>query len=129
MEKARLVAKKQISTWVYLTGYIFSLVLTFEAYFLVRRHDNSHHSIYSHNFLVATIMGLAIVQLFVQLIYFLHLDKEPKPRIKLAALLFAAVTIIIVVFGSIWIMENLDYHHGNRTQTEINKYIRSQSDL
>jgi hypothetical protein len=34
---------------------------------------------------------------------------------------------LIVVLGSLWIMNNLNYHHPN--QDQINKYIRSQGDL
>jgi hypothetical protein len=35
--------------------------------------------------------------------------------------------LVILVFGSLWIMNNLKYHQD--TQTQINKYIQSQGDL
>jgi cytochrome o ubiquinol oxidase operon protein cyoD len=50
---------------------------------------------------------LAIVQILVHLRYFLHLDLRSSPRENLLALVFAAVLIVIMVGGSLWIMFNL----------------------
>jgi cytochrome o ubiquinol oxidase operon protein cyoD len=111
----------------YIGGFLLSLLLTFVAYFLVQRHVASHHTAISHGVLVFMIISLAIIQLFVQLTFFLHVDSEPRPRWKLTALLFAGLVLLIVVFGSLWIMNNLNYHM--ESPTEQNKYIQSQSDL
>jgi cytochrome o ubiquinol oxidase operon protein cyoD len=111
----------------YVGGFLLSLLLTIVAYFLVQRHVSSHHTAISHGVLVFMITSLAIIQLFVQLTFFLHVDSEPKPRWNLIALLFAALVLLIVVFGSLWIMNNLNYHM--ESPAEQNKYIQSQSDL
>jgi cytochrome o ubiquinol oxidase operon protein cyoD len=75
--------------------------------------------------LVAVIVGLAIIQLFVQLFFFLHLGEESKPRWNLMVLLFAAMVVIIVVFGSLWIMNNLNYNMmpdmNNKTELQDQK--------
>jgi cytochrome o ubiquinol oxidase operon protein cyoD len=60
-------------------------------------------------------------------VFFLHLGRESKPRWNLNALLFAVLVVVIIVFGSLWIMHNLNYHMQNPQQ--INKYLRSQGDL
>jgi cytochrome o ubiquinol oxidase operon protein cyoD len=88
----------------YVTGFVSSIILTLVAYILVINH------ILSGTGLVAVIVGLAIVQLFVQLFFFLHVGNEAKPRWNLMALLFAGTVVIIVVFGSLWIMNNLNYN-------------------
>jgi cytochrome o ubiquinol oxidase operon protein cyoD len=112
--------------WTYITGYVLSLELTLAAYFFVKHHI-SLTTAYSHDKLIAVIIVLAISQLFVQLLFFLHLSKESRPRWNLIVLLFAAMVLLIVVLGSLWIMNNLNYHHP--TQDQINKYIRSQGDI
>lgn len=89
----------------YTTGFIISLILTLTAYALVTQ------TVLSSWNLVYALSGLAIAQLFVQLHFFLHLGRESRPRWKLHVLLFAAMVVVIVVFGSLWIMKNLMYGH------------------
>jgi cytochrome o ubiquinol oxidase subunit IV len=95
----------------YIAGYILSLGLTGTAFWLVHRHLQSHHVSPSDNFMLVALAALAITQLFVQLVFFLHLDRESKPRWNLAVLAFAVVVVVILVGGSLWIMTNLNYHH------------------
>src|SRR6266496_5803873 len=94
---------------VYTVGFVLSLILTLVAYFIVSRHVNTHHVAIAHSLLIFMIVGMAIIQMMVQLVFFLHLDSEPKPRWNLTVMLFAALVVLIVVFGSLWIMNNLDY--------------------
>ena len=96
----------------YVVGFILSIVLTFVAYILVVNH------ILEGALLVAAIIALAIVQLFVQLFFFLHLGKESKPRWNLLMFSFALLVVVIVVFGSLWIMNNLDYNMMHSTNIE-----------
>ena len=89
----------------YVIGFALSIVLTLIAYALVV------NEVWSSNVLIAVIIGLAIVQLFVQLVFFLHLGRESKPRWNLIVLTFAVIVVVIVVLGSLWIMQNLNYSH------------------
>jgi cytochrome o ubiquinol oxidase operon protein cyoD len=74
-----------------------------------------------------TILALAVLQLSIQLLYFLHLDQEKKPRWNLVSFFFAVQTVLIVVLGSVWIMVNLSYHHAHkRTPEQVEKYIQEQ---
>lgn len=98
---------KNTSLLTYSLGFGISLVLTLLAYFAVT--DNW----FASTGLLVFVVTLALVQLIAQLILFLHLGSESKPRWNLYALLFAIMVIVIIVFGSLWIMYNLDYHHGN----------------
>lgn len=103
----------------YLLGYILSILLSGEAFILVMRHA------YMSRTLIIVILLLAIVQLFVQLHYFLHLDRAFKAPWNLIIFGFMAVIVSILVFGSLWIMSNLDYnmmvHEPDGTTIQINK--------
>lgn len=101
----------------YITGFILSLGLTMAAYLLVREHANPSHQFFTNTTLSIWVTVLAITQLVVQLVFFLHLSRESKPRWNLTVLSFAALIVLILVFGSLWIMYSLDYHHPNSKMT------------
>lgn len=94
----------------YVIGYAISLLLTIVAYIVVANHVDSEHSIFSHSFVLWVVMSLATIQLIVQSIYFLHLGKEAKPKWNLMAYLFMVMVVLIIVIGSLWIMNNLHYN-------------------
>ena len=94
----------------YFVGYILSVGLTLAAYYFVNQHVQSEHSAYSHQTLRYMILGFAAVQFIVQMYFFLHVGRESKPRWKLVTFFFMLLVLVIVVFGSIWIMDNLNYH-------------------
>jgi len=88
----------------YVIGFVVSVALTLAAYFFVTG------AYFAGSVLIAVIAVLALIQFFVQMFCFLHLDEDEQPRWKLAVFISMGVTLIIVVFGSIWIMNNLNYH-------------------
>lgn len=102
----------------YFIGYILSVGLTLAAYYFVNRHVQSEHHAYAHQTLVYAVMGLASVQFLVQLYFFLHLGRESKPRWNLVTFGFMMIVLVIVVFGTIWIMDNLNYHMMSAGDTE-----------
>jgi cytochrome o ubiquinol oxidase operon protein cyoD len=104
--------KTKSTIYTYITGFSLSLMLTLLAYFLVQKHIHSHHLNPSDSFMLVAVSVLAVTQLLVQLVFFLQLDREKRPRWNNVALLFALMVVVIIVFGSLWIMQNLNYHHG-----------------
>lgn len=86
----------------YVLGFILSLILTLCAYFLVV------NQVFSPWTLIAVISVLAILQMLVQLIFFLHMGHESKPRWNLQGFLFMALVVIILAGGTLWIMYSLD---------------------
>lgn len=88
----------------YVTGFVLSLMLTAAAYVSVV------NEIITDKVLIAVIVGLAVAQLLVQLVFFLHLQRESKPRLNLVVFSFMLLVVGIVVIGSLWIMNNLDYN-------------------
>ena len=101
----------------YVTGFVWSIGLTLVAYDLVTQNH------FSHTALIATIVALALLQAVIQLLYFLHLGTETKPRWKLVVFLFMLMVVVILVFGSLWIMNNLNYR---MTPQQINAYMNNQ---
>lgn len=99
----------------YVIGFVLSLLLTFTAYFAVV------NQMLGGWMLIAAILGLAFIQLWVQLIFFLHLWQESKPRWNLIIFLSTVFIILILVVGSLWIMNHLNYQM--ESPTEVNNYI------
>lgn len=112
----------------YITGFILSLGLTMTAYLLVKKHLSTHHLYPSDHFMLVSLIFLAIVQLSVQLIFFLHLDRERKPRWNLQVMFFMLIILLIIVIGSLWIMANLNYRMADSPQ-KVNQYLNSQDGL
>jgi cytochrome o ubiquinol oxidase operon protein cyoD len=112
----------------YSVGFALSLLLTLTAFALVHIHVAHHHTYPSDDFMMAALPALAVVQLFVQLVFFLHVGRESKPRWNAWALSFAITTVAIVVIGSLWIMSNLNYRMMS-SPDQIQRYVNSQGDL
>jgi len=85
-------------------AFIFALILTIAAYFIVVEH------IFTSLSNIYIILGLGVVSALIQLIFFLHLGIEPKPRWNLMIFLFMVLVVFVVIGGSLWIMSNLDYN-------------------
>lgn len=95
--------------YTYCIGFGFSILLTLMAFGLVGEHLKTDHTYPSHQMAVPLLVMFAIGQLCVQLIFFLHLGQEQKPRWNLQALLFALLVTAILVGGTLWIMHNLSH--------------------
>jgi len=86
----------------YLIGFIVSLLLTIISFTLVAT------GILSGRSLVYTIVSFALIQAIVQLLFFLHLGREDKPRWETFIFFFMVLILLIVVIGSLWIMSDLN---------------------
>lgn len=86
----------------YLTGFIISAVLTIIPFAMVMMGD------FSSTLTIAVIVGFAVVQIVVQMIYFLHLHPKSEGGWNLLAFLFTAIILVIVISGSLWVMHHLD---------------------
>lgn len=121
MSKAKTVVSKHEtehgSLRSYTTGFILSIVFTLTAYLLVV------HRTFTRFYIISAIVALALIQFMIQLFYFLHLGKETKPRWKLFVLIFMVLIVLILVFGSIWIMNNLNYR---MSPEQIKTYLNNQ---
>ena len=86
----------------YMTGFILSIILTVIPFWMVM--DGG----FTHQTMLITVVAMAVVQIFVHLVYFLHMNTSSEERWNLVALVFTVLIIAIVVVGSLWIMYNLN---------------------
>lgn len=104
----------------YSIGFVSSIILTLIAYSIATG------TTFSKEAIIGTVMGLAVVQLIIQLVFFLHLGRETRPRWNLAAFFFMLIMISIIVVGSLWIMNNLNYNMM-MTPEQMNEYMLDQN--
>ncbi len=90
--------------WIYNAnlGLGFSIVLTVAAFFLA-----GSHIIYGPSIPVALIV-LAIAQMGVHLVFFLHITTGPDNTNNVLALAFGVLVVFLIGAGSIWIMDHLN---------------------
>lgn len=108
----------------YAVGFATSIALTLVAFGIVFAHTSGALAI-SGPTLAATLVLLAIIQLVVQLFTFLHLGRESSPSWNLITFCYAAVLLLSLVLGTIWIMNNLNYNMM-MTPDEMNTYMLDQ---
>lgn len=89
------------TTASYVIGFILSLVFTIFPYHLVV------NKVLTGSSLWLAILSIAVVQMFIQIFFFLHLGRGPKPFYNIVFFFATAGLIIIVIGASIFIMDNL----------------------
>jgi cytochrome o ubiquinol oxidase subunit IV len=87
----------------YMVGLILASVLTAIPFSLVAARTPRPIQIF------VAISFAAIAQVVVHLRYFLHLDLKPSSQNNLIALCFAAVVLLVLVGGTLWIMLDVNY--------------------
>lgn len=86
----------------YIIGFIASLVLTSISFLLViTKYLTGRH-------LAFTIVGLALTQAVFQLLFFLHVGQEPKPKWETLTFCFMFLILMIIAAGTLWIMFDLN---------------------
>src|SRR5437764_1413369 len=85
-------------------GLGFSIVLTVASFWAV-----GAHIIYGPAIPVALIV-LAIAQMGVHLVFFLHVTTGPDNTNNVLALAFGVLVVFLIVAGSIWIMNHLTHN-------------------
>lgn len=86
----------------YAIGFVLSLLLTLTSFSLVI------FKVLSGYALIYSVVALALVQAIVQLIFFLHLGQEPKPRWESVIFAFMVTILLIIVIGTLWVMNDLN---------------------
>jgi cytochrome o ubiquinol oxidase operon protein cyoD len=106
----------------YVIGFVLSLAITFGMYALATGDR------FMGVGLVVLLGALALVQMLVQLVFFLHLGDELRPRYKLAALSFMSLILLIIVVGSLWIMHHLNDNMMDMMPGQKTDYMHEQRD-
>src|SRR3546814_20608090 len=54
------------------------------------------------------VLIFAFAQIFVHMIYFLHMNTSPEGGWNMLALIFTAVLVVITLAGSLWVMYHMN---------------------
>lgn len=103
----------------YVVGYVLSAVWTLVAFLVVTSGRLSGIAA------ILTIAFLAVIQLITQLVFFMHLGRGRDGRLNIAVFVSMLAILILVLGGSLWIMQNLNDRTMSPRQTD--KYMREQS--
>jgi cytochrome o ubiquinol oxidase operon protein cyoD len=74
---------------------------------------------------MAILLCLAVIQLVIQLVCFLHLGSG-RSRDRVVTIGFTILMMLVIVIGSLWIMRNLDYRMG-MSPDAMNEYMKAQN--
>lgn len=88
----------------YLLGLALSIVLTAATFWAA-----GTHLIYGPGIVMAVVV-LAIAQMGIHLVFFLHLTTAPDNTNNVLALAFGILIAGLVVFGSLWVMAHLNHN-------------------
>jgi cytochrome aa3 quinol oxidase subunit IV len=84
--------------WMHIIGYVLSIVLTAVAFWLVLAHEMKPAPT------LFIIVILAVLQIFVQLFFFMHINESDGPAWHTMMLVLGFFFVVVIVAGSIWIM-------------------------
>lgn len=99
----------------YVIGFFLSVLTTLIAYLAVVNH------VWPQEVLVYVVLGIAVVQLVVQVVFFLHIGRGS--HWKSTTFFFTILVVAVVVVGSIWIMNNLNYNMMDMSPNEMQQYM------
>jgi cytochrome o ubiquinol oxidase operon protein cyoD len=89
----------------YVTGFVLAVILTAIPFWLVMGDvlpDSQTTAL--------AIMALAVVQIIVHMVYFLHMNTKSEGGWTMLALIFTVVLVVITLSGSLWVMYHLNHN-------------------
>lgn len=105
----------------YVIGFALSLIFTFIPYYLVVNQTVTGMA------LLVTILSFGVLQMLVQVLFFLHLGRGPKPTYEQVFFVVTVFTILVVVGGSILITSNLHYNMKPTATDETKKLVNDEA--
>lgn len=88
----------------YFIGYVSAMLLTAAAFWLAKS------PLLTPSSCAAAVVVLAVAQMLVHLIFFLHINTAPEQKTNILAFVLTMVIITLVVVGSMWIMAHLSHN-------------------
>ena len=86
----------------YAIGFILSVILTAIPFWLVMERPLGAAAT------ATIIMILAMVQIVVHMVFFLHMTPKAEGGWSLTSLLFTVIVVVIMLAGSLWVMHHLN---------------------
>lgn len=99
----------------YAIGFLLSVVLTAIPFWLVMA------GVLPKAATGFIIMGFAVVQIVVHMIYFLHMNGKSDEGWTMVALVFTLIIVVITLAGSLWVMHhmNVNMMPGHQTAPDV----------
>ncbi|CAI3946771.1 Heme/copper-type cytochrome/quinol oxidase [Commensalibacter communis] len=88
----------------YIVGFILSVVLTLASFCIVLLKTGL-----SNGVIIIGLGVLAVIQIFVQVTFFLHVSAAPEQRSEVVSFLFSVFVALIICFGTLFVMHNVGH--------------------
>ena len=98
----------------YMIGFGLSVLLTAIPFWLVMNQTFANPQVTAF-----VIMGFAMVQIIVHMIYFLHMNTRSEGGWSFMAMMLTIVLVVIVLSGSMWVMYHLNANMMPHPQMEM----------
>ena len=93
----------------YFAGFVLASLLTIVSFFIA-----GTNLVWQPSIPVALAV-LAVAQMGVHLVFFLHITTGPDSLNNVMALAFGVLIVMLVIFGSLWIMSHMNANMGMPT--------------
>jgi cytochrome o ubiquinol oxidase operon protein cyoD len=90
--------------WSYLVGLALAILLTIVS-FLV-----AHTTLVWEPSIPVALAVLAVAQMGIHLVFFIHITSGPDNVNNVMALAFGVLIVLLVIVGSLWIMANMNHN-------------------
>ena len=87
----------------YIKGFVLSVILTAIPFAIVMSGGFE-----SRGLTALVIIGFAVVQILVHMVYFLHMTGSQEEGWTLMSTIFTIVVVVILLAGSIWVMYHMN---------------------
>ncbi|WP_423457251.1 cytochrome o ubiquinol oxidase subunit IV [Ottowia sp. VDI28] len=87
----------------YMIGFVLSVVLTAIPFWLVMNHVITDRTV-----AVLVLGGLAVAQILVHMVYFLHMNGKVEGGWTMLSTIFTLVFVAIAVAGTLWVMFHMN---------------------
>ena len=89
----------------YATGLFLSCILTAIPFWLVISKNVNRFPAPG-----LVLLGFAVLQIVVHMVYFLHMNTKSEGGWSILALIFTVILVLIMLFGSVWVMDHLNHN-------------------
>jgi cytochrome o ubiquinol oxidase operon protein cyoD len=88
----------------YVLGLALAVALTLASFWVART-----HILYGPSVPVA-LVALAVAQMGIHLVFFLHITTAPDNTNNILALAFGVLIVFVLVFGTVWVMAHMNHN-------------------
>lgn len=96
-----------VSTGKYMVGFVLAIILTLASFIPVMQGMLDSWAVSTK---VIYLLGMAVIQMVVQIVFFLHLNQGPDAKWMVGSMWFGALCVVIIIGGTWWAMAHLNYN-------------------